>query len=68
MTANGPFHILSKPIGPICNLDCQYCFYLKKESLFPEHHKASDFRMNDQTLEAYVLFSRAGTQTLIIRM
>ncbi|MGC8540810.1 MAG: anaerobic sulfatase maturase [Phycisphaerae bacterium] len=54
MTASGPFHILTKPIGPICNLDCQYCFYLKKESLFPEHHKASDFRMNDQTLESYV--------------
>ena len=54
MASSSPFHILTKPIGPICNLDCQYCFYLKKESLFPEHHKASDFRMNDQTLESYV--------------
>ena len=49
-----PFHIMSKPIGPICNLDCTYCFYLKKEALFPDHDKASDFRMNDQTLENYV--------------
>ena len=49
-----PFHILAKPIGPICNLDCQYCFYLRKEAMFPDHHAASDFRMNDRTLEAFV--------------
>ena len=30
------FNILTKPIGPICNLDCSYCFYLHKEELFPE--------------------------------
>lgn len=29
------FHIMTKPIGPICNLDCQYCFYLEKENLYP---------------------------------
>ena len=27
------FHVLAKPIGPICNLDCKYCFYLSKETL-----------------------------------
>jgi sulfatase maturation enzyme AslB (radical SAM superfamily) len=27
------FHVMSKPIGPICNLDCAYCFYLEKEAL-----------------------------------
>ena len=30
------FHIMTKPVGPICNLDCQYCFYLQKEKLYPE--------------------------------
>ncbi len=30
-----PFHVMAKPIGPICNLDCQYCFYLEKENLHP---------------------------------
>lgn len=49
-----PFHILSKPIGPVCNLDCHYCFYLDRESLFPQHRKASDFRMNEATLENYI--------------
>ncbi len=54
MTAKLPFHILTKPIGPICNLDCKYCFYLRKETLFPDHNKAADFRMNQQTLENYI--------------
>jgi len=54
MASTRPFHILSKPIGPICNLDCHYCFYLDRESLFPQHRKASDFRMSDETLEKYI--------------
>lgn len=45
------FHVLTKPIGPICNLDCKYCFYLKKEGLYP-HEKS--WRMTDETLENYV--------------
>jgi uncharacterized protein len=47
-----PFHVLSKPIGPICNLDCAYCFYLdKKDELFPGKHQ---FRMSREVLERYV--------------
>ena len=30
-----PFHVMTKPGGPICNLDCHYCFYLEKERLYP---------------------------------
>jgi uncharacterized protein len=45
------FHILTKPIGPICNLDCKYCFYLGKEVLYPEKSK---WPMRDDVLEAYV--------------
>ena len=46
-----PFHVMAKPIGPICNLDCRYCFYLEKEKLYPagEH-----FRMTDDVLEAFI--------------
>lgn len=29
------FHILAKPTGAICNLDCKYCFFLSKEMLYP---------------------------------
>ena len=44
-------HILAKPIGPACNLNCDYCFYLEKGALFP---KNEDFRMSDQVLQAYI--------------
>jgi uncharacterized protein len=50
--ANAPsaFHILAKPTGAICNLDCKYCFYLPKEELY----KGSSFRMTDEMLETYI--------------
>jgi len=44
-------HILAKPIGPKCNLDCPYCFYLEKEMLYPEAH---DFEMPRDILEKYI--------------
>ncbi len=48
--APSAFHLLAKPAGAICNLDCDYCFYLSKERLYP----GSRFRMAEATLEAYV--------------
>ena len=44
------FHVMTKPTGAVCNLDCTYCFYLTKEALYP----GSDFRMSDDVLERYV--------------
>ncbi|HEY5249181.1 MAG TPA: anaerobic sulfatase maturase, partial [Dermatophilaceae bacterium] len=49
-TAPAGFHVLAKPSGPICNLDCEYCFFLSKESL----HPGARFRMSDELLETYV--------------
>jgi uncharacterized protein len=49
--ARQPFHIMVKPIGPKCNLDCTYCFYLEKEILFGDGER---WKMDDETLEAYV--------------
>ena len=46
-----PFHIMAKPIGAICNLDCDYCFYLEKENLYPD---TSDFRMSSEVLESFI--------------
>jgi uncharacterized protein len=46
-----PFHVLTKPIGPICNLDCKYCFYLEKEKLYPGERA---WAMSDAVLESYV--------------
>ena len=45
------FHVLAKPIGPICNLDCKYCFYLEKESLYPQVEK---WAMREDVLENYI--------------
>ena len=45
------FHILAKPIGPICNLDCKYCFYLEKESLYPQ---VSKWAMREEVLDSYI--------------
>lgn len=44
-------HLMAKPVGPICNLDCDYCFYLEKERLHPPGNR---FRMSDEVLRAYV--------------
>ena len=44
------FHLLAKPTGAACNLDCAYCFFLDKEMLYP----GSKFRMSDETLEQYI--------------
>ena len=44
------FHVMAKPTGALCNLDCAYCFFLKKESLYP----GSSFHMSDEVMESYV--------------
>ncbi|OJH33669.1 anaerobic sulfatase maturase [Cystobacter ferrugineus] len=44
------FHLLAKPTGAVCNLDCKYCFFLSKDRLYP----GSDFRMSDAVLERYI--------------
>ena len=41
---------MAKPTGAVCNLDCKYCFFLSKESLYPK----SSFRMRDELLELYI--------------
>jgi uncharacterized protein len=44
------FHLLTKPTGAVCNLDCKYCFFLSKEMLYP----GSRFRMADELLQIYI--------------
>jgi serine-type anaerobic sulfatase-maturating enzyme len=43
-------HLMAKPTGAICNLDCTYCFFLSKQALYP----GSRFRMGDDVLEQYI--------------
>jgi uncharacterized protein len=42
---------MAKPIGPICNLKCDYCFYLEKENLYPDERR---WRMPDNVLDAFI--------------
>ncbi len=44
-------HVVAKPIGPMCNLNCEYCFYLEKQTLFGEREK---YRMSDEALSAFI--------------
>jgi uncharacterized protein len=55
---NSAFQVLIKPTGPVCNLDCKYCFYLEKENLYPEKvNKMSgsrSFEMPFGVLESFI--------------
>ena len=46
-------HVMAKPSGAICNISCEYCFYLEKEKLYPSVSR-SKWQMNDEILEKYV--------------
>lgn len=45
------FHVMAKPCGPRCNLNCAYCFYLHKESLLSTSNK---WQMSDDVLEEFI--------------
>ena len=49
-TSRTAFHLLAKPTGAICNLDCTYCFFLSKDALYP----GESMRMSSETLETYL--------------
>ncbi len=49
-----PFMVITKPIGPRCNLDCQYCFYLRKEALFDEPVTIMDDKLLENWISSYI--------------
>jgi uncharacterized protein len=58
------FHVMAKPSGAVCNLDCTYCFFLSKELLYP----GDRFRMADETLREWIrqtIESHTGPQVTI---
>lgn len=44
------FTTMIKPVGSVCNLDCDYCYYLGKGALY----KGKQPKMNDELLERYI--------------
>ena len=64
-SAPEPLHVMAKPTGAVCNLDCEYCFFLSKEQLYP----GSRFRMGDEVQEAYLrqlLAAQAGAPEVVV--
>ena len=50
--ASREFQVFVKPAGAVCNLDCQYCYYRDKRSLYPD---TAVFRMPESLLEEYIV-------------
>ncbi|CAH0991114.1 Anaerobic sulfatase-maturating enzyme [Sinobacterium norvegicum] len=46
-----PFHLLIKPVGAKCNLDCHYCYYLRKQERYQD---GATMQMSEQMLESYI--------------
>jgi uncharacterized protein len=62
--ASREFQVFAKPAGSICNLDCHYCYYLKKKHLYP---KSESFRMPDGILEKYIVQHIDASPEQVIR-
>ena len=61
-TAEG-IHVVAKPTGPVCNLDCEYCFYLEKQALFAADE---EYRMSDEVLAAFIAEYIASQPTPVV--
>ncbi len=57
--APASFHVMAKPSGALCNLNCSYCFYLANEALYP----GSRFRMTAELQELYIRQLLEATRT-----
>jgi uncharacterized protein len=53
------FHVLVKPLGSRCNLDCTYCYYLHKEDLLAN---STEGRISDSLLEKFIRQYIAGQE------
>lgn len=69
-----PLYIMLKPVGALCNLACDYCYYLEKAKLYqdnPKHvmsdellEKFIEEYINSQTM-SQILFTWHGGETLM---
>ncbi len=44
-------HVMVKPTGSLCNLDCSYCYYLSKRELLGE---PAQWKIADEVLETFI--------------
>lgn len=69
-----PVYVMLKPVGAVCNLACDYCYYLEKGKFYPDER---NHIMTERTLERFiqqymecqttreVLFTWHGGETLM---
>ena len=49
------FQMMVKPFGPVCNLTCDYCYYLEKANIYEgKKNEPVQFRMKDEVLEKFI--------------
>ncbi|MDD2552129.1 MAG: anaerobic sulfatase-maturation protein [Dysgonamonadaceae bacterium] len=46
-----PLYVMLKPVGALCNLACDYCYYLEKSKLYTQNPRHV---MSDQLLERFI--------------
>ena len=46
------FQVFVKPVGPLCNMSCRYCYYLENQKLFSE---GTNHCMTDNLVEEYII-------------
>ena len=46
-----PLYVMVKPVGAVCNLACDYCYYLEKANLYKDNLKHV---MSDELLEKFI--------------
>ena len=55
-----PLYVMTKPVGAVCNLACDYCYYLEKSNLYTD---TSRHVMSDELLERFIR-EYIGSQTM----
>lgn len=55
-----PLYIMTKAVGAVCNLACDYCYYLEKTNLYKD---ISKHVMSDELLEKFIK-EYIGSQTM----
>jgi len=45
-----PLYVMAKPVGPLCNMNCEYCYYLEKSELYTGR---KGFKMSEDLLERF---------------
>lgn len=49
-----PLYVMTKPVSSMCNLNCEYCYYLEKANIYRNEDKAARFTMSDELLERFI--------------